>query len=349
MVIWFIRLVVIIASPIIGYIQISADAKGILIGVGVGLLLILIEIMVEKISLGSIIAGIIGIVVGLISAKLLEYSVFLMDNIQLTTFFDTYSLLIKITLAYTGFIIALKKKEELSILDKDIFFSDKGKKGKNFKILDTSAIIDGRIADIIETKFLSGVLIVPQFVLDELQNIADASDTLRRAKGRRGLDVLDRLQKELFLPIKIYEGDYPEIDEVDRKLLKLAEDLNFEIITTDYNLNKVAKLHGIVVLNVNDLSNALKPIFLPGEKINVCIVQEGKERKQGIAYLDDGTMVVVEDGKSFLNKRASVIVTSILQTPAGRMIFAKFVGEENSDANRKKNDKNNNKRNGSVK
>ncbi len=349
MFIWFIRLVVIIASPIIGYIQISADAKGILIGVGVGLLLILIEIMVEKISLGSIIAGVIGIVVGLISAKLLEYTVFLMDNLRLTTFFDTYSLLIKIILSYTGFIVALRKKEELSILDKDIFFSGKGRKGENFKILDTSAIIDGRIADIIETKFLSGVLIVPQFVLDELQNIADASDTLRRAKGRRGLDVLDRLQKELFLPIKIYEGDYPEIDEVDRKLLKLAEDLNFEIITTDYNLNKVAKLHGIVVLNVNDLSNALKPIFLPGEKMNVFIVKEGKERKQGIAYLDDGVMVVVEDGKSFLNKRICVIVTSILQTPAGRMIFAKFVGEENLNDNRKNNDKNNNKRNSSVK
>ncbi|MCK5534797.1 hypothetical protein KAI68_06735 [bacterium] len=342
MFIWFVRLLVIIASPIIGYLQVSSDAKGILVGVGVGLVLILIEIVVEKISLGSIIAATIGIVIGLIFAKLLEYTVFLMDDIRVTAFFETYSLLIKIMLAYTGFIIALRKKEELDILDKDIVFSDKGKKGKNFKILDTSAIIDGRIADIIETRFLGGVLIVPQFVLDELQNIADASDPLRRAKGRRGLDILDRLQKEQFLPIKIYEGDYSEIDEVDKKLLKLAEDLNSEIITTDYNLNKVAKLHGIMVLNVNDLSNALKPIFLPGERMNMFIVKEGKERKQGIAYLDDGTMVVVEDGKNFIGKRVAIVVTTILQTPAGRMIFAKFISEENSNIsknnNRKRND-----------
>ena len=323
MFIWIIRLLVIVASPVIGYLQVSSDAKGILIGVGAGLLLILVEIIVEKISLGSIIAGTIGIIVGLIAAKLLDYTIFLIDNVRITTFFKSSSLLIKVMLAYIGFSIALKKKEEFDILDKEIPFSDKGRRERNFKVLDTSAVIDGRIADIVETRFLSGVLIIPHFVLDELQNVADASDSLKRAKGRRGLDVLERLQKEEFLPIKIYEEDYSEIPEVDSKLLKLAEDLNAQIITTDYNLNKIAKLQGITVLNVNDLSNALKPIFLPGENITVFIVKEGKERKQGIAYLDDGTMVVVEDGKNFLGKRIEVVVTSILQTPAGRMIFSK--------------------------
>ncbi len=192
------------------------------------------------------------------------------------------------------------------------------------KILDTSVIIDGRIADIAETGFLDGILVIPQFVLRELQLVADSADPLKRNRGRRGLDILQRIQKIAMLQVQIVEDDYPAVREVDLKLIELAKDYEAKIITNDFNLNKVAQLQGVDVLNINELANALKPIVLPGEAMRVFILKEGKEYNQGVAYLDDGTMVVVDNARKMIGKTIDVAVTSVLQTTAGKMIFGKF-------------------------
>lgn len=202
--------------------------------------------------------------------------------------------------------------------------TSKGISGESLKILDTSVIIDGRIADIIDTKFIEGVLIVPKFVLDELQQIADSSDSVKRSRGRRGLDVLDRLKKDRETLLRITDQDFPETFEVDSKLVKLGEALDAKIITNDFNLLKVAQIQGVTVLNINLLANSLKPIVLPGEKMKIVVIKEGKDPGQGIGYLDDGTMVVVDSGKKYVGDEIFVTVTSVLQTPAGRMIFAKY-------------------------
>jgi len=194
---------------------------------------------------------------------------------------------------------------------------------KDHKILDTSVIIDGRIADICRTKFIEGTLVIPEFVLEELQHIADSSDLLKRNRGRRGLDILNKIQKERDVKVLIYEGDFDDIHEVDSKLVKLAKMLKGKVVTNDYNLNKVCELQGVEVLNINDLANALKPVVLPGEEIAVHVIKDGKEYGQGVAYLDDGTMIVVEGGRDYIGETVEVLVTSVLQTSAGRMIFAK--------------------------
>ena len=189
--------------------------------------------------------------------------------------------------------------------------------------LDTSVIIDGRILDICETGFIEGTLIIPNFVLDELRHISDSSDSLKRIRGRRGLDILNKIQKELPVETQIWEGDFPDIAEVDSKLLKLTQTLNGKVITNDYNLNKVAEVQGVPVLNINELSNAIKPVVVSGEEMEVEVVKDGKETSQGVGYLDDGTMIVIEDGKKYVGNIITVVVTSVLQTAAGRMIFAK--------------------------
>ena len=202
---------------------------------------------------------------------------------------------------------------------------------ENLKILDTSVIIDGRIADVCETGFIEGVFILPQFILQELQHIADSLDVLRRNKGRRGLDKLRELQENPDVDVQIIDEDYPEIKEVDAKLVQLAKDLKAKIITNDFNLNKVAELQGVTVLNINDLANALKPIVLPGETMTVKVIKEGKEFNQGVAYLDDGTMVVVENGRKYVGQTVQVEVTTTLQTAAGRMIFTRVNEEEEEE------------------
>ena len=191
------------------------------------------------------------------------------------------------------------------------------------KILDTSVIIDGRIADICQTGFLEGTIVIPQFVLNELQHIADSSDALKRNRGRRGLDILNRIQKELPIKVEMYEGDFEDIHEVDSKLVKLAKISGGIVVTNDFNLNKVCEFQNVAVLNINDLANAVKPVVLPGEEMSVQVIKDGKEYNQGVAYLDDGTMIVVEGGRDYIGKRIDVVVTSVLQTSAGRMIFAK--------------------------
>ncbi|WP_410772588.1 PIN/TRAM domain-containing protein [Fontibacillus sp. BL9] len=236
-------------------------------------------------------------------------------------------LAVSVLLGYMGLYVGLEKKEELSSL----WLSGKWGSGnqeeerrlEEHKILDTSVIIDGRIADICKTGFIEGTIVIPEFVLEELQHIADSSDLLKRNRGRRGLDILNKIQKELDVNVLIYEGDFEEISEVDSKLVKLAKVLQGKVVTNDFNLNKVCELQGVSVLNINDLANAVKPVVLPGEEIMVQVIKDGKEHGQGVAYLDDGTMIVVEGGRDFIGSITEVLVTSVLQTSAGRMIFAK--------------------------
>ncbi|MBN1385238.1 MAG: hypothetical protein JW983_10195 [Elusimicrobia bacterium] len=328
MFIWLIRSFVIIAGPVIGWFQISKDAKGILIGVGVALAIIFIEILIEMVPLDSIVAGGIGIILGLITAKLLDYSISLMEHRGIDNFMKTYSVLIKMVLAYLGFIIAIRKKDELALLDKDLHLSSQ-KRNVDLKILDTSAIIDGRILDIIDTNFVSGILVIPEFIVSELQMLADSSDSTKRQRGRRGLDLLNKIRQNSVVPVKIFEKDYNDVKQTDTKILKLAEDIKGKIITTDYNLNKVASVHGVPVLNVNELAGVIKPALLPGEVLSVYLMKEGKEKKQAIAYLDDGTMIVVENGRGLIGKKADVLVSNILQTSTGKMVFANLKNDTN--------------------
>lgn len=233
-------------------------------------------------------------------------------------------------LGYAGLRIALAKQEELAdgfaaLMERPAAVPpvDERPGYEEHKILDTSVIIDGRIADICKTGFIEGTLVIPEFVLEELQHIADSSDLLKRNRGRRGLDILNKIQKELDVRVLIYEGDFEEIGEVDSKLVKLAKALHGKVVTNDFNLNKVCELQGVSVLNINDLANAVKPVVLPGEEIIVQVIKDGKEHGQGVAYLDDGTMIVVEGGRDYIGTTMEVLVTSVLQTSAGRMIFAK--------------------------
>jgi uncharacterized protein YacL len=336
MIIWLVRILVLIAGPAITYFQISRTQHGIIIGFAFSLAIILAEIIIQRIPLDTLIAGILGIIFGLIGAKLLDYTVYLMDNTRIYEIMKDYSLLIKVIFSYLGLVIAVNKKSELDLLDKDILKRGHRKKAADLILLDTSAVIDGRIADITETKFISGTLVVPRFVLEELQGLADSSDTHKRNRARRGLDIIAKLQKDETLTVKIFEKDFPELHNADAKLLQLAKELDAKIITTDFNLNKVAVLQGGTVLNVNDLSNALKPVYLPGETMPIFVVKEGKEHHQGIGYLDDGTMVVVEEGRKYVGKRIDVIVSSILQTSSGRMIFTRPTGGADSNENRGK-------------
>jgi len=229
--------------------------------------------------------------------------------------------------SYLGASVALAKRDELEDMSAKLFPKTAARR-EGFKILDTSVIIDGRVVDLCETGFLDGTLVVPQFVLRELQQIADSSDPLKRNRGKRGFDVLQRLQRIPGTTVRVEDQDFPHIREVDRKLIELGKAMGGKVVTNDYNLNKVAELSGVSVLNVNELANALKPVVLPGEVVHVHVVKEGKEVGQGVAYLDDGTMVVVDHGKRFIGQQVSATVTSVLQTTAGRMIFARLREEE---------------------
>lgn len=284
-----------------------------------------VEESLVRVPITDIIFGSIGLVFGLIVAFLIGYA---LNAIEVPILNTVAPIVLTLIFGYLGFQVGFKKRDELLNL-----FSNRKKKiseeepetaAKNIlKILDTSVIIDGRIADICQTGFLEGTIVIPQFVLEELQHIADSSDVLKRNRGRRGLDILNRIQKELAIKVEIYEGDFEEIQEVDSKLVKLAKITNGVVVTNDFNLNKVCEFQGVAVLNINDLANAVKPVVLPGEEMKVQVIKDGKEQNQGIAYLDDGTMIVVEDGRDYIGKHIDVLVTSVLQTSAGRMIFAK--------------------------
>jgi len=220
-------------------------------------------------------------------------------------------------------VIAMRGKDEFNLIIPYVKFVRQDER-EDIVLLDTSVIIDGRIADILDTKFVEGRIVIPRFVLRELQQIADSQDALKRNRGRRGLDILNKLQKNSKLNVKIQEEDFPEIKDVDAKLVKMAQLFGAKVVTNDFNLNKIAELQGVTVLNINELANALRPVVLPGETMEVRISKEGKEYNQGVGYLDDGTMVVVDNTRHLIGQVAKVVVTSVLQTSAGRMIFAKL-------------------------
>jgi len=279
----------------------------------------------QKIPAYEVIFGTAGAIVGLIISSLV-----VMPLTHIPVFGTIIPIILNVFMAIIGADITVRKREDLVSLFSNLKKTGalKEKKGKTplkgeAKVLDTSVIIDGRIFDICQTGFIEGILIIPNFVLEELRHIADSSDSLKRKRGRRGLDILNKIQKELSIEVQISEKDFPEIAEVDSKLLKLAQVLNGKVITNDYNLNKVAEFQGVAVLNINELANAVKPVVLPGEEMTIQIIKDGKESGQGIAYLDDGTMIVVEGGRRHIGEIMDVIVTSVLQTAAGRMIFAK--------------------------
>ncbi|EHO47001.1 PIN/TRAM domain-containing protein [Lentilactobacillus kisonensis] len=320
-----------------------------------------VEARLTKQSPLSLIFGTLGLIVGLVVAILISIVFFRTHTFFLNTMIP---IILMLVLGYFGFrlgttqndrwrrVFQSRRKSEPArssgekIIDKPV-----DKNYHHYKILDTNILIDGRIYDVVKTGFIEGTLLVPKFVLYELQYIADSSDSVKRVRGRRGLDILNKLQKEDLIPIEIYEKDYDDIDEVDTKLIQLAKDIDGVIITNDYNLNKVIQFQHVQVFNINALANSLRQKILPGQNLNVMVVKNGTERQQGVAYLDDGTMVVVEDGRYFLNDHIDVVVTSAIQTDAGKMIFArpehstKNISENNEEDNRKANgDKKNGKK-----
>lgn len=286
-----------------------------------------LEEVLFKLPAADLLFGTFGLIVGLSVATLAGVAINQM-NIPFIT--AVVPAILSIVLGYLGFRLGFSKRDELlqmfsgkSAAKKKISDQVGKEKSEPHKLLDTSVIIDGRIADISATGFVEGILVVPQFVLTELQHIADSSDTLKRTRGRRGLDILKRLQDERASKVLITEIDFDDVAEVDLKLVRLAKKMNAQILTNDFNLNKVCELHRVQVLNINDLANAVKPVVIPGEDMHVVVIKDGKEHNQGVAYLDDGTMIVVEGGRSYIGQAITVTVTSVLQTSAGRMIFAK--------------------------
>ena len=294
-----------------------APWAGSLAGVLFALAALSVEKLIKHIPIKVILGGTIGLVAGLSIAKLISFTFTGLEN---TTIRVAIYVILSCIFGYIGMVLGSIKIEELRIPNWS-WFGRGSFRGGQGNILDTSVIIDGRIADIVETGFLSGTLIIPQFVLQELQHIADSPDQTRRVRGRRGLDVIRRLQQEDLADVRIEQQDFDNLNDVDAKLVALALRLNAKVVTNDYNLAKVAEVQGIRVLNINQLANALKPVVLPGEILRLQILKEGKEQGQGIAYLEDGTMVVVENASRYLGREVEVSVTSILQTTAGRLIF----------------------------
>jgi uncharacterized protein YacL len=295
----------------------------VIIGVAAGSGVIVFELRIKQVSLGRLIGAAIGSLLGILGAYLISLVLeeALPNNQNMVPFLQVVLLAF---MAYCGLAVGAAKGDQLNLSALGGLFGGDRPVRNTFKILDTSVIIDGRIADIAETGFIDGVLVIPQFVLRELQLVADSSDSMKRNRGRRGLDVLQRIQKMPLLTVEIVEDDFPNVREVDMKLIELAKLYTCKIVTNDFNLNKVAQLHKVEVLNINELANALKPVVLPGEAMRVFILKEGKEYNQGVAYLDDGTMVVVDNARKMISKTIDVAVTSVLQTTAGKMIFGRF-------------------------
>src|SRR6202008_1423893 len=292
------------------------------VGAVIGAAIVLFEWRLRQVSLKRLIGAVIGSILGIIGAYL--FSLVIRNSVPSGSTQSFLQLFVMLLMAYVGLVVGAGKGELLNLAALGGIFGGEKQSKRSYKILDTSVIIDGRIADIAETGFLDGVIVIPQFVLRELQLVADSADSLKRNRGRRRLDILQRLQKTASLQIQIVEDDFPAVREVDMKLIELAKVYEGKIIPNDFNLNKVAQLQGVAVLNINELANSLKPIVLPGEIMRVFILKEGKEYNQGVAYLDDGTMVVVDNARKMISKTVDISVTSVLQTTAGKMIFGKY-------------------------
>jgi uncharacterized protein YacL len=291
-------------------------------------LVVLFEARLRETQVTRLLGGLIGLVVGIALARAIEAGFFWLNTAnQSVEFFNSFLLIV---LPYLGLMVGVKHGEWLEPARLVGLFRAAGPE-RRYKILDTSVIIDGRIADVCDTGFMDGTIVIPQFVLKELQLVADSGDSLKRNRGRRGLDILQRIQKMSGIEVMISDIDFPDVREVDLKLIELARTLQGKIVTNDFNLNKVAQLRGVSVLNVNELANSLKPVVLPGEQMKVFILKEGKEFNQGVAYLDDGTMVVVDNARRMISKTIDIVVTSVLQTTAGKMIFGRYI-EANAPA-----------------
>ena len=329
MTVLYLRAFFIILSTIVGYYVggiLGSFGMAWRVGGGVaGLLgssfIVVLELVMRRFSVRNLSAAVFGLIFGFFMAwivtsvlKLIPMSIELFSSLQI---------IMILIFCYLGMVIAMRGKDEFNLIVPYIKFVRQDER-EDIILLDTSVIIDGRIADILQTKFIEGRIVIPRFVLRELQQIADSGDSLKRNRGRRGLDILNKIQKDSHLNVRINEEDFPEIKDVDAKLVKLGQLVGGRVVTNDFNLNKIAELQGVTVLNINELANALRPVVLPGEIMDVRISKEGKEYNQGVGYLDDGTMVVVDNTRQMIGQVIKVAVTSVLQTSAGRMIFAKF-------------------------
>ena len=326
MYIWFIRFLFILLGTVLGYF--TESIHGAIAGFVISTMLVSLEYFFKRSVFKDLLACLIGLIIGLAVACLvvhLSSTIGIKSNVFVTG--------TSLILSYIGMMTVYRRRDELNI---PLIMSNKAQsnlqqynsRSKNCKILDTSVLIDGRIADICQTGFIEGTLLVPGFILRELQYIADSTNGLRRNKGRRGFQVLDMMQNAPDIDMQITEEDFPDTDDVDAKIIQLAQEQNAKVITNDFNLNKVAELQGVTVLNINELADSVKPMVLPGESMTVRVIREGKESNQGVAYLDDGTMVIVEEGKKYVGQSIQVVVTTVLQTNAGRMIFTRKKGDE---------------------
>src|SRR5882672_12065956 len=295
----------------------------VVLGLASALGIIYFEHRLKRATLKRLIGAAAGSIMGIVGAKLI--SDLLTDTVFETNSLSFIKLFVLFLMTYVGLVVGANKGDLLNLSALGGIFGGERPPKKSYKILDTSVVIDGRIADICETGFLDGILVIPHFVLRELQQVADSDDALKRNRGRRGLDILQKIQKMSGVDVTISDVDFPEIREVDLKLIELGRTLQGKIVTNDFNLNKVAQLRGVDVLNINELANALKPVVLPGEFMKVFILKEGKEYNQGVAYLDDGTMVVVDNARRMISKNIDIVVTSVLQTTAGKMIFGRYI------------------------
>ncbi len=287
------------------------------------------EMRARAATLKTLIGAAVGSILGIVGAFLIGVLISIQKEAAMSAEMQTFlTISLAFFMGYIGLMVGAAKGEFLDLSALGGIFSDKNAIKRDYKVLDTSVIIDGRIADVAETGFLGGTLVIPQFILTELQQVADSPDSSKRQRGRRGLDMLQRLRNNSQIDIQIIETDYPQVKEVDLKLIELGQELDAVIVTNDFNLNKVSQLRGVSVLNINELANALKPVVLPGEAMRVFILKEGKEYNQGVAYLDDGTMVVVDNARRLIGKTADVAVTSVLQTTAGKMIFGRLWEEK---------------------
>jgi len=318
------RILFIVISGVFGYQMLFVNQSafmGAVAGVIAALVMILLEGGLRRVSVRGLSSTVFGLILGLIMAKLVT------DAFVLAKLADpaltTVRTFLTLVFCYLGMVIGLRGKDEFNVIIPYVRLRRQDQ-SEELVVIDTSVIIDGRIVDICKTKFIEGRLVIPKFVLKELQQIADSTDPIKRQRGRRGLDILHAMQKEFPQEISLHEEEFPEMKEVDAKLVKLAKLMEAKILTVDFNLNRVATLQGIKVLNINELANALKPVVFPGEQMHIKLIKEGKEYNQGVGYLDDGTMVVVEDARKLLGQDVKVVVTSVLQTQAGRMIFTKL-------------------------
>ncbi len=324
----YLRIFFIVLSSIVGY-YIGAlmgnfnmywQVGGAIVGFIGSNILILVEVAMKRLSVRNLSAAVFGLFFGFFMAWILTSVLKLIPmSIEL---FSSLQIILILVFCYLGMVIAMRGKDEFNLIIPYVKFVRQDER-EDIVLLDTSVIIDGRIADILQTKFIEGRIVIPRFVLRELQQIADSQDALKRNRGRRGLDILNKIQKDSHLNVRIQEEDFPEIKDVDAKLVKMAQLLSAKVVTNDFNLNKIAELQRVTVLNINELANALRPVVLPGEMMEVRISKEGKEYNQGVGYLDDGTMVVVDNTRNLIGQVVKVTVTSVLQTSAGRMIFAK--------------------------